>query len=472
MKLTKLLTGAAVAALLGGAAQAYTIEVGDIDAAPLNAIENAGTTLAEELNFATLAGPVELWIEQDDDGIFTTDDVQVTLTFTNAVFSTPFTTANIFATCAAGASVSSGGGAGDNSVTLLVSGINNCDNSATNGVYDVAGDFGFRPDIAITGAGSVSVSTNIVTDSGGTKVDGGVASNAPLTLIELVDAFSVEVVADPDAIADLDADPIYTAFEDATPADDTLGTINIVCDTTADIDFANTAVDCQSAAQLAGADLTINGDFTGLSDFQVGVTSMTVAMDELSATLDLQPQGDDNNTGSGALTVTATVDGAPDLDPLQNSSYTGELAIDLGPAFIDEAPFPIALASIVREGTQVIVPWVASAEQLSTGADRSIIRITNHSDVPARAFVEVQTSSLDTFPAAPGPFQLDDIPPGGEIAFRSSDTTAIFGADVGRTDLEFVIEATPDNVSLRHLRQAADGGFNYMENDTVDIDQQ
>jgi len=466
MKITQFLTGVAAAALLAGAANAYTLKAADVDGI-VAGIEDTTTVLASELDFSALNGQLEFFIEQTADFVFTTDDVLLTLTLTNATFNTAFTIADVDASCASGASIVSGGATGDSTVTLLVSGLDGCDSSNGDAAFDTGAEFGFFPDVSPTGAGSVAVSTNIVTDSGGTPVDGGTASNAPFQMITLQDAFSVVFTPDATApIADLDVNPIYTEFQGGSP--ETLGTINIVCDTGVDIDFASTAVDCTQPTQLAGVDLEIVGDFTGLTGgVTVGTTALTLATGELSGTLDLEPQADDNNTGSGALNVAVTAD---NTDALQRSTYQATVTIDLGPAFIDEAPFTGALSNITREGTQVIFPWFASQELVDAGGARNVARLANLSDDDARVFVQILSSSNSAFVGA-GPVQVADLEAGGELVLRSSDVSTAIGSDFERGELEITVEATPENVTAKRLVQDADGRLTELNAGTVQQDQ-
>jgi len=467
MKITQFLTGVASAALLAGAANAYTLKAADVDGI-VAGIEDTSTILASELDFSGLSGQLEFFIEQTSDFVFTTDDVLLTLTLTNATFNTAFTIADVDAACASGASIVSGGGVGASEVVLLVSGLDGCDNSNGDANFDTAAEFGFFPDVSPTGAGSVSVSTNIETDSGGTPVDGGEASNAPFTMITLQDAFSVTFTPDlTDPVADLDVNPIYTEF-DAVGSPEDLGDIEVVCDTGVDVDFAGTAVDCTDATQLAGADLEIVGDFTGLTGgVVIGATPLVLAIGEQSGTLDIEPQADDNATGSGALAVAVTADGA---DAMQRSNYQATVTLDLGPAFIDEDPFTGALSDITREGTQVIFPWFASQTLVNAGAARNVARLSNLSDDDARVFVEILASSNPAFVGA-GPVQVADLPAGGELGLRSNEVEAAIGSDFARGDLEVTIEATPENVTAKRLVQDADGRLSELNPGNVEQDQ-
>lgn len=480
MKITQFLTGVAAAAVLAGTASAYDLMLGNVNATSPDNIE-AATTLASELDFSSLTGIVEFYIDQQTEFTFTTDDVIITLTLQNATFNTAFTTADLVADCASGASVVSGGGVGDTQVELLVSGLANCDGSGTgfqtgdSGV-PTPGDFGFLPDIAPTGAGSVSFGTNIVTDSGGTPVDGGTAS---VTAITLQDAFAVNFAADPVIpVADLDVNPIYTEFEAGSP--ESLGTITVVCDDSVFIDFGGVnTVDCSDTAQLAAATISIAGDFTGLTagvgldDEDLDTTvdqALTLDTPEQTASatsaqfLPLAGLGTD---GSDALSVLVTADG---VDPLQRSSYVATVTLDLGPAFIDEAPFVGALSDIDREGTQVIFPWTPSASQVAGTGATHVVRFANLSDTDARVFIDVLASSVPGFVSS-GPVQVDDLPAGGELSYNSAEMEAAIGSNFGRGEVEFTIETTSDNVTARRIAVAADGQFTDLDAGTVEQDQ-
>ncbi|MEO1040549.1 MAG: hypothetical protein AAFX09_13500, partial [Pseudomonadota bacterium] len=87
MSLRCLLTGAAAAALLTGAASAYDLVFVDTGLGAFSAsgdeVVTGGLGLAQELDFSGgVDGTFHVYVEQTTDGIFTTDDVLVTVNLT------------------------------------------------------------------------------------------------------------------------------------------------------------------------------------------------------------------------------------------------------------------------------------------------------------------------------------------------------------------------------------------------------
>ncbi|MEP3071953.1 hypothetical protein [Maricaulis sp.] len=468
--MTKLLVGAATAALLAGSASAYDLVAANtgIASTSTSGFEvEAAVSLAAELDFAAGAhnGDFEFYIEQDTAGVFTTDDVLLTVTLTNGTFDQAITVANIDASCASSASVSTGGTAGSSTVTFLVSGIDGCDDVLTSGGSFASGDdIGFSLPIDLTGAGDLGVSTNIITDSGSTPVDGGTAT---LGFVSLDDAFSVSIVANPtDTIADLDANPIYTQF-DGAGGNGLIGTVELDCNVGIDVDLNGNAVDCTNDVDDITA--TLSGDvsaFDGAGEVAIagqnGVNN--VADDE--STADLGPA-----LGAGGFGPSNIVlDDAAADDVINPSDYTLAVSVDLGAAFIDEADVTGTLASVVREGTTVVVPWFASSAIAAANGSTNVFRISNISAADARVFVEVLTASDGTF-VDPGITETaSPLAAGGEMVMTSGSITTLLADDPGRADLRITIEQTEDNLTFRRFVTAPDGSLTEMTVGTIDQD--
>lgn len=466
MKMTKLLVGAASAALLAGSASAYDLVAANTGIASTSTSTfevEAAVSLAAELDFAAGAhnGDFEFYIEQDTAGVFTTDDVLLTVTLTNGTFDQAVTVANIDATCASSASVSTGGTVGSSTVTFLVSGIDGCDDVLTSGGTFASGDdIGFSLPIDLTGAGDLGISTNIITDSGSTPVDGGTAT---LAFVSLDDAYDVNILASgTDSIADLDANPIYTSF-DGAGGNGIIGTLELDCNTAIDIDLNGTAVDCNNDIDAITA--TLSGDvsaFTAGVDI-AGVTGTNnVAEDESTGDL----SGLLASAGFGPTNIELNEDG----DVINPSDYTLSVSVDLGAAFVDESAFTGTLDSVVREGTTVVVPWFASAAIAAANNSTNVFRISNISSADARVFVEVLTASDGTF-VDPGIVETGSpLSANGEMVMTSGTITTLLADDPGRADLRITIEQTEDNLTFRRFVTAPDGSLTEMTVGTVDQD--
>ncbi len=449
MKFTKFLTGVAAAALLTGAANAYDLVVEDADGILLNAIE-ALTELAAELDFVGVTGTVEFTVEQDDDFVFTTDDVLFTINLNNATFDGAFALADIFASCTTGASVVSGGGDGSSQVTLLISGLNGCDNTDT-----ILNPLGFALDIELTGSGNFAIETNIVTDSGGTPVDGGDAS---VDVIDFVDAYDVIITPNgTDEVAILASDPVFSEFDPVglnTATTAVLGTIDLDCDTSVDIDLAGTPVNCTNDVEATdGVLVTVTGDMTSFSDIDIGSIPGTIAMNGQSASFDLTSLIIAN--GFGPQDVIVTADGTP----IPRSDFSAEVTVDLVAAFNDEPPFTGALDSVIREGTQVLFPWLPSDTLLAGSGALHVVRLSNLSTVDARVLIDILASSTGCSLTAP--VEAGTITAGGELTFNSASIEGLAGCNFGRGDIEFTVEAREDDVTAR--RVAADGAGAFTE---------
>ncbi|MBO6764128.1 hypothetical protein [Maricaulis sp.] len=470
--MTKLLVGAASAALLAGSASAYDLVAANTGLASTSTSGfevEATVALAAELDFAAGAhnGDFEFYIEQDTAGVFTTDDVLLTVTLTNGTFDQAVTLANIDATCASGASVSTGGAAGSSSVTFLVSGIDGCDGPGTGpsaGSFASGDDIGFSLPIDLTGAGDLGISTNMVTDSGSTPVDGGTAT---LGFVTLVDAYSVSIVANPtDTIADLDANPIYTQF-DGAGGNGLIGTVELDCNVGVDINLNGTAVNCTT--DVDGITATLSGDvsaYPGAGDVLIAGQAGTNNVAEDESTADLGPA-----VGAGGFGPSNIVldDNLAD-DVINPSDYSLAVSVDLGAAFIDEADVTGTLASVVREGTTVVVPWFASSAVAAANGSNNVFRISNISNADARVFVEVLTASDGTF-VDPGIVETGSpLSASGEMVMTSGTITTLLADDPGRADLRITIEQTEDNLTFRRFVTAPDGSLTEMTVGTVDQD--
>ncbi|WP_271187033.1 hypothetical protein [Maricaulis virginensis] len=461
--MTKLLVGAATAALLAGSASAYDLVAANTGVASTSTSGfevEAAVSLAAELDFAAGAhnGDFEFYIDQQTAGTFTTDDVLLTVTLTNGTFDQAVTVANIDAACASGASVSTGGAAGSSSVVFLVSGIDGCDGSAAG--FLTGDDFGFSLPIDLTGAGDLGISTNMVTDSGSTPVDGGTAT---LGFVSLDDAYDVNILASgTDSIADLDANPIYTSF-DGAGGNGIIGTLELDCNTAIDIDLNGTAVDCNTDINAITA--TLSGDvsaFTAGVDVATVIGTNNVAEDESTADL----SGLLASAGFGPTNIELNEDG----DVINPSDYTLSVSVDLVAGFIDESAFNGTLDSVVREGTTVVVPWFASAAIAAANNSTNVFRISNISSADARVFVEVLTASDGTF-VDPGIVETGSpLSANGEMVMTSGTITTLLADDPGRADLRITIEQTEDNLTFRRFVTAPDGSLTEMTVGTVDQD--
>jgi hypothetical protein len=479
MKLTKLLAGAAVAALVTGAASAqYTVVPTDTSAFAAIVYADTGTPnlvarseFAEEIDFTGgLDLEVGFGLQASSTTSFTTDDVLLTITLQNATFDGNVTAANFGSACAGALGVSSGGLNNSSSVTLLISGIDGC--TAVAPVANASHISAFLP-ITWDGQGDLDISTTLVTDSGNTPVDGGSASTSTGAATagadnfgELVNAYQMTFAADAvSTTADLDATPIYTAFQGGAGFDAVLGTVALACDTTAVIGDLS-PVAC-NGAQVVDTDVVITGDMIPYTNAAFlagqtgnvtvgGLTTGVIAADQGSIAVDIDALIAGANGFAPALGSIALV--ADGDDAISRGGYSISGTLNLGAGLVDEAYGPAALQSVDREGSSIEFPWVAGAAVASNNGSTNFFRIANQSNQDARLFVEVLTSTDAAF-VNPGTIQLNNVPAGGEVIYTSDTLTTELGSDFGRGDVLFTVEALSGDVSARRLVLDANGSL-------------
>ena len=479
MKLTKLFTGVAAAALLSGAASAYDLVYTDVDGAG-NDIDSP-QPFAEEIDVTgNLAnGILEFIIDQSANNVFTTDDVLITISLANAEFDADLTVgagnALDFTNCATApvVSISSGGDEGDSEVVLLVSGFDGCDNSTTATSLD-NDEPAFRIPFVATG-GDIDASVNVVTDSGGTPVDGGTpaskfddAANAAFLgpILDSVDAFDLSIAAAETLVATLQSDPIYTRFlvGAAVAVADDMGDVDLVCDTTALVDLADSTATADCTNDVDGFAADAAGDFapfdngTGATGaVTIGGAAGTLNADLDEATFDISG-AIGAATGVNNLDLTLGVNTTPDPDPtIQEGAYDVEFALNLAAGLNDET-LDVTIGQIVREGTSVELPWVPSGALAAANGSSNVIRFANTSDVDARVFAEVEAASDASF-VNPGLVQLPDLPAGGEAVYTSDSLTAEIGDEWGRGDVNFVFELLSGDLSARRFVTDSNGSL-------------
>ena len=485
MKLKSLLTGAACAALLTGAASAYDLVLTDtglgsfsasgdevisdafVNTAIAPSPPNAG--LAAELDFSNgVDATFHVYVEQTADGIFTTDDVLVTVNLTNGEFESPVGPLNLDSACSSGASLSSDGGAGDTTATFLISGIDGCDFTSSPPTPGAA--LGFALPIEVDGAGALGIEIEIVTDSGQTPVDGGSASIGALNIAPAFDMFvTLESAAAGPIIADLDsASGPYIGFESGygCAGGGTSYTCtdraDFTCNTNLSIDLAGTPIDCTDPAQLVDATWTATGDMTAFDEVvfnQASPPECPIAMDEQSATCDL-------DTDYGFLMTPAGIFGGgqefpvffPDgTSAIEASAYVFTGAVELGAMFSGDLSFgPFDLTPIVREGTIVDVAWVADRDTAIANGTTNMIRISNLNGAEARVFAQPQNATNPAY-VDPGLVLIGAVPANGELMYDSDTLTTAIGAEWGRADITFTIEGREENLTLRHMTRDGRG---------------
>jgi hypothetical protein len=357
------------------------------------------------------------------------------------------------------ANVSIGGANGGNTVTFLISNLNDCGN-------------GDNPTVAIpfdinSPTSDVSLVMTIFTESGTVPVDAVPANGLTIPLVEMVSAFDV-VIDDEnfaDVIADVEAvDGPYLDF--TNPGENDLGSIDLEMDTSVYVDLAGAGPATTAViGNILAADVTITGSFAPFrqangGDSELGGDNMTVNTAGTSAgirfdttvTAPEQPIADIVNSGGLDFEVT------PDLEtPIQKSNYNASVNVDLAAGFIDfTAAGP--LAPITRNGSSAILPWTASNTQAGGTGSNNFVRVSNPTTLaygPIFATVLAASSNGSTTVGTTATL-APSLAAGAEVVFTAAQLETLLG-NFGRADIEISVEGV--DAIIARLVQRTDGTY-------------
>lgn len=285
--------------------------------------------------------------------------------------------------------------------------------------------------ISQSALGTVTVTGTIT--SGGNPIDGG--TSAAFTLIDSKVGFDVEITDGADQTAEL---PDFTTL---SGAGGTIGNVTVGLS-------ANTTYKDGIGTQVSGADI----DDTVVSISGTSFTNVDVTVDgQAPEDADVSPQVFE--LGAGAQNADVEIAEAGGDEAIRNSNYSASVEVDLDPDFNDLAVENGDLSSVVREGANVLIPWVASGTLAGVSQSETVIRISNIGSAPTGAVTaELLTSSNNA--ATGGLFEVDadGIPAGGELVINSTAfEDGVFGTDFGRADINLTIEAAPENIIIRRF---------------------
>lgn len=431
--------------------RAATLSTADIDAGDVGA---GGTfRLAAEIDPAQVGdGVLALSDTLTAGSSIPSGNNLYTISLTNATFGTNITTAVVTGTnCTA--VLSSGGGADTNSVTFLVSssGGGNCS--------------GFNLDLPVSpnALGTVTVQTNLRTENNN-PIDNSPAS---LDVITVADAFQVVINgqvgqgAGTDTFALL-ADPTYTTLS----GDGALGQVGIAVDLTSHYDLDPAAN--VTLADVEDATVTVEGSFTAF-DGATDPTLTGATLDELTGTTAVfnpTALAYDAAAATPSLdTFTVTADGSviPASTYRVNVAYTLDSSI-----YLDQADVQGSFERIEREGTNVLLPWMNDTNTAANTGTNNIVRVSNLGSEPAAVSADVLSSNQSSYSDG-GIVQLGTVAPGGELVIRASDL-APFG-NFGRGDVQLIVEANPEQITVKRYAILANGSTTEVESGTVASDQ-
>jgi len=374
-----------------------------------------------------------------------------TISLTNATFGTSITTAVVTGTnCTA--VLSSGGGAAQNSVTFLVS-------SSGGGTCSA---FNLDLPVSPNALGKVTVQTFLRTENGN-AID---SSPASLDVITVEDAFQVVINgtvgegAGTDTFALL-ANPTYTTLS----GDNVLGEVSIAVNEAAHYDLSPTAL--VTLGDVEDATVTVEGNFTAFDDAGDPVLE-EATLDSLTATSAVfNPTNLARSVANVADTDTFSI--TPDGDIIPASTYKVTVSYTLDDSiYLAQPDVSGSFERIEREGTNVLLPWMNDASTAAVTGTNNTVRISNLGSEPAVVSADVVTSNQSGYADA-GIVQLGTVPAGGELVLRAANL-APFG-NFGRGDVELIIEADPEQITVKRYAQMANGTTTEVESGTVASDQ-
>lgn len=426
-----LLAAASVVALgFAGAASAA-----DLSVALPGGVTVASTTAAADREPYTIASEVEG--EQTGEIVITTtyvdplpDANNLLITFTlggGATFDRAVTSADLEGF--ANRTLSGGGEAGTSSVTFLVS-----TPTATTGRDSVE----LTADISFDAGDQPSVQVNTRTEIG-TPIEGGNAIPQPLVIVDYDSFISVDTTPASNLL--LDSDTNFSTFANGSRTAP-LGTFEIEVDNTVFVDFDGTVA---ADANLEGAELTLSGS---LADLDITVAGADVEGNVISI------------DAPGEYTVVANIDedGAP-----IGSSYSLTADIDLATGFDDQTDVVVGpLASIRREGTAVVLPWVASGSLSAANNTRNVLRISNSGEQTGQVYLEVIASAAAQGAAPTATTAVVatglTVPANGDLQITSQQMQNFLG-DFRRADIRVTVEANDEDLIFRSRVVQPDGTF-------------
>lgn len=426
---------------VAGGAHAGTLTAGTVGTATVK----APVVLANDFDIkgAALSGSTGLVLTPSAGAILPTGNALLTVNIQGgATFGTAVTAGAVVANgaCAPTTTVSTGGAAGDKTVTFLVSNLGGCTNAVP---------MHFVLPTKLDGTNTaVNFEAGLKTELG-TPIDGGVASTyvsaTKTNLIDFKNAISVTIEAD--------AVPTYATLASkfkALTADKALGTVKVAV--AAYAKGIDDVTKVTAAADVTAVKLTAKGDFSTVDIKANGATAFTETS-KGSGTATATVAG-----GAATHTIAAVEQGSSPV--IKASTYT--IAADLTAADYKAAALTVAatpIQSITREGASYLIPWVASGALSTTSTSNTVIRMSNiGAGATGPVSVELLTSSAGV-PASTALVQVaPSIAKGGELVLTSGSLQAALGADFGRGDIRITVEGQPSDLIVRRFVQSTVNG--------------
>lgn len=457
MNLKKLILAGVGVASLAGNAEAITLSVTSIgtvpgaytDKAPLKVASEVqqGTTLTANDDRDETVAVATFSVES---GKFPTGNVIVNASISGATFDAIVSGANLdFKNCKGGvtptAVISTGGAVGGQSVSWVVSGLDNC------GVGENV-EMSIPLDLDLGGA-AVTLNAGVVTESGSTPVDGGtktvssfITTNTP--------AYSAEIKA---AVANATANVsetsgAYKLFLGAVNTA-TLGTVQLKADNTVAIDISG-GITKADIADYATASIVATAtpgfgaflEAAPTDDITLATVSAT-SKNATTATFSAVQGGAFDAAFTSAAAFAVKTDGDTAIPasthviavtPTLEAGLTGPGNLVVG------ATSNTAVSSIVRNGTSVKLPWVVSETQAGSSNTGAVnyIRVTNRTAVAFGPITATVLASNNSGSLGKTATLATGLAAGAELLVNSSQLEAAFGVggNFGRGDIEVTVE--------------------------------
>lgn len=418
------LTTVAVGAAGAANAQQYTVTAN----ATAGATVKAAVTVATEatLSATTSKGVVGVAVVPSATAILPGGNSILTFQLQGGhTFGTAVTPGAIVANvgCAPTTSISTGGLAGDSSVSFLISGLGGC----TNAVPIHAA----LPVQLANQTSALNIATTFKTELG-TSIDGGAATLSKL--VQFAPAFKVTTTAD----AVTTAATLASGFKSLT-ADVALGTVVVT--------VAANAKGIDDVTKVAVAGDVTKADFKFVGNQTTKTVTLKYDATNVPTTGLLAVANPVGNAG----VITAVAGG----DPIPASTYTVATDLTLAAGYTVQPTYgPSALQSITREGTTYLIPWAASGTLAVASGNATVVRIANIGTATSGAVsAELLTSSTGVAASTTLVPLSAGITKGGELIVTGQTLQTAIGADFGRGDVRLTVEAQPATLITRRFIQ-------------------
>jgi len=354
-------------------------------------------------------------------------------------------------TCSPSAVVSSGGGAGAQTVTYAVTVSGTCSTTVADPNQGPM-LYTLNAPLKVSGLGDVTVTAAFT--SGGTSIDNGSAT--PRTLITNATGFSASATANTVTTQWLlsGGAAAYTTLD----ADLTIGSI-VVGSTVSTAAGPFVLATGASAAKVDDASqaLTYNASIAGsVSNLSLAING--VAMSENTAKTISTLAG--ITAGTKAVTVS--------LDATTTSQSESTYSLTVTPiaatsSYTAPAAFTQALQSVTLEGTNFLAPWIAGSQ---SGSSSSQVRVSNNGATGTGAVTLMLKSPTRNSGTTAGATtctsstlsKLSSISANDELVISTTDLTTCFG-DFKRGDMVVTIQSPKANITAKARLTTTAGGI-------------